>query len=698
MWGEAARSSSGGWGAWRAAIGNNGCGGDGGWCISGFALNAPYGAKRWLLVHRLRDTLIHAGEYGRVRKGEDQATRIPTHNLLRLVDTLYKSILSSLMHSPKFELIIKELSPIFTESRLKHVWKKVRYAVRRFPLRDAIDHFDFEIELEARIRHLSRNVKEGQYAPKGQNRYRVEKSKGLCRQLVMPTVQDCIVLQILSDCLYHEITKTAPSAKAYFKPEDGNFNKKFELLAAEQYGSRKAWLDFQNKLFGFPINYKFLVITDIANYYDFVKYSHLRNVISPKTDKAECILDLLIFVLSGLSWSPDYMPTQLTGLPQIDIDAPRLLAHALLFEIDNHIEHTAKMDHVRFMDDIDVGANSISEAKKILRDIDLILQTRQLRLNSGKTKILTAKDAEKHLCIKENYILTVWQQQMDKDIAHGKNTKRHAERVVKIVSRGLSEGFFDRGNGEKILKRLITTANKLGAELRLDDIIRIIRLRPGVRANAFWHLSKRRLGMRELRPLRDLVLDEVFVDDDAFMQLTKLLTEASVVKSKPVQNTIRDICKYLFDKSGFGVVLAQRIAGRFLTRNEVLHYTGAKRTLWEHNYVMGRYIAAHYPTMMKSPTYLAKFKASLEASKNDGCATVQEFYENLVFQKPDKKIKYYCRAPNPTLPLGANFEKVMMLVALVQNNTELSKADKDALMANHTKLVSDPYYGPLLKY
>jgi hypothetical protein len=37
------------------------------------------------------------------------------------------------------------------------------------------------------------------------------------------------------------------------------------------------------------------------------------------------------------------------------------------------------------MDDIDIGVETIAEAKHTLRSVDLVLQTRQVRLNSGKT-------------------------------------------------------------------------------------------------------------------------------------------------------------------------------------------------------------------------------------------------------------------------------------------------------------------------
>ena len=99
-------------------------------------------------------------------------------------------------------------------------------------------------------------------------------------------------------------------------------------------------------------------------------------------------LDLLIYTLSHMLWQPDYMPRVQIWLPQIRLDGARLLAHSFLFEIDRFAVSKSPFEYARYMDDIDVGVDNLVDAKAVICDLDLILQTRQLRLNSGKTKIL----------------------------------------------------------------------------------------------------------------------------------------------------------------------------------------------------------------------------------------------------------------------------------------------------------------------
>lgn len=597
------------------------------------------------------------------------------------------------MHTPKFPSISSSLQPVLSAGSFAHIWKnKIRRNLQNSPLRDPIDHFDFHLEIGQNARGLSTKIKDGRYSPSSHKRYRVEKSKGLCRQLVSPTPEDCMVLQALSDYLFNQISKAQPTSKAYFLPSDNKFNQKFEELAAEQYGSLKAWLDFQKRLFEFTDEYKFVVITDIANYYDFINFAQLRNVISSITKEHESIIDILIYVLSGLSWQPDYMPRNLTGLPQIDIDAPRLLAHAFLFEVDSFIQNEAGLEHVRFMDDIDIGANDISSAKRVLRDIDLIMQSRQIRLNSGKTKILTAEEARRHFCIKENHLLTKWQQQIDRKKKLGLSLARDQKRLTELVRRGLRKGRFDSGNGEKILKRLLTTATKTGAQIRLQDLESIIKLRPGSRANAFWHLAHRTLGLREAKMLQVLILRPTFVDDASLFELTRCLMQAKVKKDARISAIVRSICDYLEDYSEYGVILAHRLALRFLTPGQIVHFTGNKRAVWQPDVVLGRFMGAALPFVAHAPKELRIYRNSIQQSNNIGAETTMGFFDSLMFdQRINRSVKSYCLARNPTLPLGANFEKISMLAALWRN-VHLTPAERVKIRTQFPDLVLDPTY------
>jgi hypothetical protein len=195
-----------------------------------------------------------------------------------------------------------------------------------------------------------------------------------------------------------------------------------------------------------------------------MSYDHLRNILSDLSLAREHVLDLLIFTLSHMLWQPDYMPRVQIGLPQMNLDGARLLAHCFLFEMDRLLTLN-KVEFTRFMDDIDIGVGSIPAAKKVIRDLDLALQTRQIRLNSGKTKILDEHSASKHFCIQENELLDRLETRFEKRrkaLLSIKFTKRLLSDGIKS---GLENGFFEQGNGEKILKRCINYSRIYGVNI-----------------------------------------------------------------------------------------------------------------------------------------------------------------------------------------------------------------------------------------
>jgi reverse transcriptase-like protein len=385
------------------------------------------------------------------------------------------------MKSPKFHLKKKDLEEVINVPRLKSRWKdKVREAMRRRPLPDPLENLDFHVRLEFACTELVSEVTSGVYAPKSPLRLLSEKSKGLCRQLVIPSVNDALLLQTLSDALWEEIKTKAPSPNAKYAPNDHGFSKIIKGQSSE-YGPISVWLAFQKSIFGFTERKKFIVVTDIANYYDFISYDHLRSVLSDLSLAREHSLDLLIYTLSHMLWQPDYMPRVQIGLPQMDLDGARLLAHSFLFEIDRFLISKSELEYARFMDDIAIGADDIVQAREIIRDLDLTLQTRQLRLNSGKTKILTSEEVHTYYRINENMSLDKLDIKLKALLKSGEQIDSYKIGLSNIIEDGLKEDSFNEGNGEKILKRLINYAKTYNIILSEDSFEKILYYWPGCR-------------------------------------------------------------------------------------------------------------------------------------------------------------------------------------------------------------------------
>ena len=287
-------------------------------------------------------------------------------------------------------------------------------------------------------------------------------------------------------------------------------------------------MNFQRGLFSFSKDRKFIVVTDIANYYNSISYVHLRNVIASIAGVEECVLDMLIYVLSSLLWQPDYMPSVEIGLPQINLDAPRLLAHCFLYELDAFLASDPNRDFVRFMDDIDIGVDTLADAKLVLRSVDLVLQTRQVRLNSGKTLILKQAEALRHFRVMENAQLDMMKSRLDRKRSAGANMGIERRVIELRIRRGLATRSFDDGNGEKILKRWLGLAAIVNAPIRPKDLLRLFLVRPAVRDTVCTYIRRFDLSVARVNMLASAIESGLLVDDAAIVDIANYLVETAV--------------------------------------------------------------------------------------------------------------------------------------------------------------------------
>ncbi|WP_156123284.1 hypothetical protein [Deinococcus radiopugnans] len=109
----------------------------------------------------------------------------------------------------------------------------------------------------------------------------------------------------------------------------------------------------------------------------------------------------------------------------------------MLFDIDDYLLGKTDGDFVRWMDDIDFASNSKAEARKILRDLEILLNSMGLRLNTGKTKILSPEEAMESFCINENRKANDMKNHIDSYKIYGnfiKNTILYGFRLKSVES------------------------------------------------------------------------------------------------------------------------------------------------------------------------------------------------------------------------------------------------------------------------
>lgn len=596
------------------------------------------------------------------------------------------------MQSPKFPMKVKDLREVVNSARLKIVWKsKVREAMRRQPAPDPIENLDFHTNISSICAAIETEVCNGAYTPSPPSRLLLEKSKGLCRQLVIPTVKDAIVLQVLSDELWKELKKQAPTANAYYAPNDQMFSKGIAGHSHE-YDSVLAWLEFQKAIFGFTESKEFIVVTDIANYYDTISYDHLRNIVADKTAAREHALDLLVYSLSSMLWQPDYMPRVPVGLPQIALDAPRLLAHCFLFEIDDLLVNQHKKQYVRYMDDMDVGVNSVSEAKAVLRDLDLALQTRQVRLNGGKTKILSKNEAINHFKIGENQVLDDCSDLIDAALKFGWPLEWAQSLVRQQYYKWKREKVFETGNGQKILKRLINLSRKSGLNIRSEQLRFILSHYPGLRevTLAWWRDSAH--PSRQLSVFSELASSGAFVDDAFILSICTSLVSARLPRSKFVDENLMKIAAALDEKNHWGLYSKLWLFSKYRPSTDIIRLVQRTTTLWSSSPLLCRLVAGMYPRLVSREDDVKKLIGLIRRHGSGSGRPVIEFHQNLHMGTHGyTAVKNFVNALNPSLPNATSHAKFLMLL-VINANLDLAPNVVDSLKKKHSIAMSDSYY------
>ncbi|WP_035218305.1 RNA-directed DNA polymerase [Desulfatibacillum aliphaticivorans] len=416
----------------------------------------------------------------------------------------------------------KQLELVFNEPALINNWRKiVRKQMRSLDILDLHDYYDFNYRIDERAKNIVKSILSGRYKSHPPLIYKVEKRLGICRHLMLPNPSDALVLQTVVESISKEISSTSPTEKAFYSRDKHNLILPHQVREPGDYPLhwRSLWKKFQKEILGFANNYKYLVVTDLTNYFDNIGLRELRHIISSRIQAHEVILDFLFNLIEQLSWNPDYLPTSLKGLPTINLEAPRLLAHALLFELDEILNVKTKGSFVRWMDDINFGVNSVDSACEILGAMNDVLKSRGLALNLGKTTYYTVEEAKRHFMVDENKYLDTFL-----------TLKKSSRELKREFKKHLKNQ--DLQNWPKVTKRFLTTAAKMKTIVLLDDAVRLFKRNPAIRGHIAYYIESVGYRKRTCEVILK-ILDEANVYDDVTLfHICRLVTNWRIPTSK----------------------------------------------------------------------------------------------------------------------------------------------------------------------
>ena len=363
-----------------------------------------------------------------------------------------------------------------SKTSLWQAWKAVRKEFRRCSLRDAIDHLEYDLDPDVWIKDLLESIRRGSYEPHQPRRFLVAKSNGFSRRMTMPHIPDLILYRAIVDQLYRK-SRRSENKHVYFERGDldkaqaqakkeasaektattGGWKKISEWLTDYDSGSRRryrAWLHYDQyrKHLILKRIYPFIVITDIANFFDTILHCRiagsLHQIAAPSG-----MVSLLFLLLERLGSRPQLQESARIGLPVDEFDCSRKLAHMVLYPHDDHlVRHAGEDAYVRWMDDQVLGAASRRDALRALGAVGVSLSELNLTPNAGKSMILNTAEARRHFHLDLNAKLDVIEQMIHDSCSR--------KAIASAVRGAWTEAQKHEGDGqwEKILKRFYRMA------------------------------------------------------------------------------------------------------------------------------------------------------------------------------------------------------------------------------------------------
>lgn len=595
-----------------------------------------------------------------------------------------------MVHTPRLEERVYKLDTCFNLSLIERVWQKyVKTGLRSQGLLDLHDYYDFHRNRKALANIIRNQILEGKYRPKSPNIIRVEKKYGVCRHLQIPTPEDAVVLQALVETLAPIIKANQPTERAYYSRSHSAFIGEESVDGSFPYPWFKLWPQFQEKIYKFTTTFKYVVVTDIANYYDNISFDRLRNVISSYGKFEEVLLDFLFFMLESFVWRPDYLPLSGVGLPQVNFDAPRLLGHAFLFEIDRYLNDKTNGNFVRWMDDIDFGTNDTDTAKKILRDLDELLLTRGLRLNMGKTKILSSSEARHYFLPDENRYLSVMTERINRKLGNGLTVDDEKKLIRKRFNKFLKRPRI--GRWEKVYNRYFSIAGKTRDRYLEKFVPELLSDSPAMRESIFRYYLMLGCNLARFNQLKDFFESEHCADDTSIFSVAKVFVDWPIPPYSQIRKEIVLLAKRTANNTSANLVASIWMLAKYTSSSDLASFLGQHSNRWKYSSFLSRQVAATTPRIRKLKGQFRFVEKTLsEAGQLDALRVMyhlDEFRQVQPLKSPDKMYIMHGKGTVETYPLY----KYLILLDLLTCENVNPKLRQD-LRKEVLPRIPDPLY------
>ena len=205
------------------------------------------------------------------------------------------------------------LDRVFDPERLLKIWRAhVWPALRDQSCEDIIEYYDYNVAIVENIRKLSARVRRGNFTTSQPLQLELSKADKLVRRTQIPTPEDALVLQAIAESIFPIAEVNAPSCKAYFSRSHTTPKGIHTMDNSQLYPWFKLWPKYQTNILEFAKSRKYLVITDIQNFFDSVPHPAIDRSLSA-IGIGQTLRDITLFTLQGFVHRDMYGPLVLKG-------------------------------------------------------------------------------------------------------------------------------------------------------------------------------------------------------------------------------------------------------------------------------------------------------------------------------------------------------------------------------------------------
>lgn len=522
-----------------------------------------------------------------------------------------------------------------SKENLLRTWRKVKKQFREELIRDPIDHLAYEAHLEANIGYLAYRLQNERYIPAGQTVVRSAKKDGLTRPLAFLEIEDQIAYKAICESLEDELLDGFPPWVNFSrsKPVRRNPDHQPDDRAPCDYETWfDAWIRHHTVVtkFVFTENEnRFIVETDIANFFPSINFSLLRDHIFANTSAPAELINLLFSILQALIPKPGYSIAHNLGLPQENYDVSRTLAQAFLKPLDEMLMPLGQEGrYARWVDDIRIAVRDENEGKALLSKVQLCLEKLGLALNTGKTRIITRDKARQELLVELNSYLD----RVHKAARHVNfSLEEFDDKLVQFLQ---LEPF---GGWERVLRRFYTESRRVGSSVLEDFAWQHIIGFPQSAQVILKYLSGRPYSDRLLNELWQYLRSEANLYENVEILIYEFLLQWHLPQAK-ASDVARTALDHFFGRKAFKPPVSQDYT-RALIALLVFKCSGYEELLAIRDYFEGssdrHFMRYAYVVLMATTHFRAGARAKAISYEDSTLRRVASFIEEL-FNDPSK--------------------------------------------------------------